>query len=178
MKETLRLSMANPTRLPRVVPKEGWLYVPSADFSFSAQASGGAQKQDAKRQKQQPIQRRQSYYLPAGTIVSVQIHTLHHNPAVFPAPYEFTPERWLDSDPASTRERLDRMNRDHIPFSLGSRGCIARNLAMMELNMTCAAVLESGVLDGARAVGERIEILEWFNSKVRGERVEIEYARA
>lgn len=164
LKETLRLSMANPTRLPRVVPKEGWLYVPSADFSFSSQAPARAQEQQKKKQPQ-------AYHLPPGTIVSVQIHTLHHNPAVFLEPYEFRPERWLDSPP----ELLDKMNRDHIPFSLGSRGCIARNLAMMELNMTSAAVLESGVLDGARGVGERIEILEWFNSKVRGERIEIEY---
>lgn len=169
--------MANPTRLPRVVPKEGWLYVPSADFSFSAQTSSDTQKQNQKekQQKQQRARPRQSYYLPPGTIVSVQIHTLHHNPAVFPAPYEFRPERWLDSE--SAPEQLDRMNRDHIPFSLGSRGCIARNLAMVELNMTSSAVLESGVLDGAKSVGERIEILEWFNSKVRGERIEIEYAR-
>lgn len=170
--------MANPTRLPRVVPKEGWLYVPSADFSLStSQAPGRAQEEQLKKKNSNnnndddDDKQTRAYHLPPGTIVSVQIHTLHHNPAVFPEPYEFRPERWLDS-PA---ELLDRMNRDHIPFSLGSRGCIARNLAMMELNMTSAAILESGVLDGARGVGARIEILEWFNSKVRGERIEIEY---
>lgn len=70
------------------------------------------------------------------------------------------------------------MNRDHIPFLLGSRQCIARNLAMMELNTACAAIVQSGNLDGARNVGDRIEIFEWFNSKVRGERIEIEYATA
>lgn len=149
------------------------MYVPSADFSFStSQATGKAQEEQ--KNKNDDKEKRPAYYLPPGTIVSVQIHTLHHNPAVFPRPYEFKPERWLESPPAL----LDRMNRDHIPFSLGSRGCIARNLAMMELNVTSAAVLESGVLDEARAVGERIEILEWFNSKVRGERIEIEYPPA
>lgn len=139
--------------------------MPSPDFSFSSQASMGAceqKKQDVKN----------AYHLPAGTIVSAQIHTMHHNPAVFPEPYEFKPERWLESPP----EMLERMSRDHIPFSLGSRGCIARNLAMLEFNATSAAILESGVLDGARSVGERIEILEWFNSKVRGERIEIEFS--
>lgn len=158
LKETLRLSMANPTRLPRVVPEGGWTFTPSADFSLS-----GGEVAEKWSQK--------SYFLPAGTLVSVQIHTLHHNPAVFPDPYEFKPERWLESP----SELLEKMNRDHIPFLLGSRQCIARNLAMVELNTACAAVLESGVLDGARNVGERVEIFEWFNSKVRGDRIEIEY---
>lgn len=158
LRETLRLSMANPTRLPRVVPEGGWSYTPSADFSFTSQAPTKARLQ-------------KSYFLPAGTLVSLQLHTLHHNPAVFPDPYEFKPQRWLDSP----QEQLEKMSRDHIPFGLGSRQCIARNLAMMELNTACAAILESGVLDGARNVGEKIEILEWFNSKVRGERIEIEF---
>lgn len=46
---------------------------------------------------------------------------------------------------------------------------------MLELNRASAAILESDVLDGARNVGDKIEILEWFNSKVRGERIEIDF---
>lgn len=154
--------VANPCRLPRVVPRGGWVFTPSTSFSYTEKGPAG---------KAQP-QLQSSYYLPAGTLVSVQIHTMHHNPAVFTDPYEFRPERWIiEAQP----EHLDKMNRDFIPFSLGSRACIARNLAMMELNLACAAILESGVLDGARNVGDKIEILEWFNSKVRGERIEIEY---
>ncbi|KAG8623285.1 hypothetical protein KVT40_008261 [Elsinoe batatas] len=156
IKETLRLSMANPTRLPRVVPEGGWLYTPAADYSFSGPASKTTHR---------------SFLLPEGTIVSCQIHTLHHNPSVFPDPYSFEPERWLESSSG----QLEKMNRDLIPFSLGSRQCIARNLAMAELNMACGGIVESGVLDGATNVGEKIEILEWFNSKVEGERIEIEY---
>lgn len=166
IKETLRLSMANPTRFPRVVPPGGWTYTPSADFSLSAADLTHHQKQSQSQAK--------SYFLPAGTLVSVQIDTLHHNPAVFPEPREFKPERWLESPP----ELLEKMNRDHIPFLLGSRQCIARNLAMVELHTACSAIISSGVLDGARSVGDRIEIFEWFNSKVRGERIEIEYVMA
>lgn len=160
LKETLRLSMANPTRLPRVVPAGGWTFTPSHDFSLGENA-------DSTRSQK-------SYFLPAGTLVSVQIHTLHHNSAVYADPFEFKPERWLDSRP----EQLEKMSRDHIPFSLGSRQCIARNLAMVEFNTACTTILESEVLDGAKNVGEQIEILEWFNSKVRGERIEIEYGDA
>jgi len=46
---------------------------------------------------------------------------------------------------------------------------------MTELNMACAAIVESGLLDGARAVGDKIEILEWFNSKVPDERINIRW---
>lgn len=160
LRETLRLSLANPSRLPRLVPQGGWLFTPSADFSFTEHTRAGK----AQQQPQRPC------FLPAGTLVSVQIHSSHHNPAIFTDPYQFRPERW-----GSPPEQLEKMNRDYMPFSLGSRACIARNLAMMELNMACAAILESGVLDGATNVGDEIEILEWFNSKVRGERIEIEY---
>lgn len=161
IRETLRLSMANPTRLPRVVPQGGWVFTPSTGFSFTDQRPAGETQQQLKR----------SYYLPAGTLVSVQIHTMHHNPAVFTDPFEFKPERWLESPP----EQLTKMSRDFMPFSLGSRACIARNMAMMELNVACAAIIESEVLNEATNVGDEIEILEWFNSKVRGERIEIEY---
>lgn len=137
------------------------MFTPSTGFSFTGQEAASKTQQLSKR----------SYYLPAGIIVSVQLHTMHHNPAVFTDPHEFKPERWLESPPG----QLEKMSRDFIPFSLGSRACIARNLAMMELNMACAAILEGEVLDGATNVGDKIEILEWFNSKVQGERIEIEY---
>jgi cytochrome P450 len=133
IREGLRLSMANPTRLPRVVPPGGFTYPP--------------------------------YSIPAGTNVGVAAYELHLNPAVFSEPEEFRPERWVDAS--------EEMARDWIPFGMGSRACIARNLATVELFMAVERVAESGVLSGARAVGGRIEIMEWFNSKVKGERIEL-----
>ena len=135
--------MANPTRLPRVVPPTGWTY--------TCPSNG------------------RSYHFPAGTLVSAQIHTLHHNAAVFADPTAFRPERWDET--RTDREKLEVMNRDFIPFGLGGRQCIARNLAMMELTLAGRAVVESGVLDRAEAVGDKIEIVEWFNSKVKGEKI-------
>ena len=75
------------------------------------------------------------------------------------------PERWENGTP--------EMNRDHIPIGLGARQCIARNLATMELSIALDKLVRRDVLKGARAVGEKIEILEWFNSKVKGEKIEI-----
>lgn len=139
--------MANPTRLPRLVPQGGWIFHCSIND--------------------------RTYHFPAGTLISCQIHTLHHNSAVFPDPFAFKPERWLESDGYSPSAE---MQRDFIPFGLGARQCIARNLAMTELVLAAKAIVESNVLGGARAVGEKIEIREWFNSKVKGERIELSWA--
>ena len=65
------------------------------------------------------------------------------------------------------------MQRDWIPFGLGPRQCIARNLATQELFLAVRAIAREGVLEGAKAVVKRIEILEWFNSRVKGERMEL-----
>jgi hypothetical protein len=58
-------------------------------------------------------------------------------------------------------------------FGEGSRACTARNLAMTDLCMATEKVIESRVLDGAKACEEKTEIYEWFNSSVKGEKVEL-----
>ncbi|KAJ9604806.1 hypothetical protein H2200_010921 [Cladophialophora chaetospira] len=133
VKEGLRLSMANPSRLPRVVPAGGWTF--------------------------------KHTYFPAGTEISCTPYSLHLNPEVFPDPHEFNPERWI--------EPSEEMMRDAIPFGLGSRQCIARNLATVELYCAVAKIVEAGILEGAKTLTDRIEILEWFNSKVIGERIDL-----
>jgi cytochrome P450 len=140
IREGLRTLRANATHFPRQVPPSGYIYT---------SPSG------------------QTFHLPAGTIVGIAPSTLHFNPAVFPGPHEFKPERWLDPTPA--------MLRDWIPFSLGSRQCIARNLAMMELSMAVRAVVRSDVLRGAETVMEKIEVVEWFNARIVGGKVQIRW---
>jgi cytochrome P450 len=136
VKEGLRLSMANPTRMPRVVPSTGFT-LPSGQF------------------------------LPPNTVIGLQPYTLHLNPAVFPSPTEFLPERWDDPTP--------EMLRDAIPFGLGSRACIARNLATVELYIAVDAIVRDGLLGEAKPCKSKIEILEWFNSKVVGEKIEVRW---
>ena len=139
IREGLRISMANPTRLPRVTPPQG--------LKFTAD--------DGKQ-----------YFIPGGTLVGLQIYTLHFNAEVFPDPFAFKPKRWLEGP---TKE----MQRDWIPFGLGPRQCIARNLAMQELFLAVRAIARDRVLDGAKAVGDKIEILEWFNIRVIDEKIEL-----
>ncbi|KAF2454918.1 cytochrome P450 [Lineolata rhizophorae] len=155
IKETLRLGMANPTLLPRVVPPGPGFLVPGT-----------------------------STLLPPGTTVGLCTYTLHHNPTVFKDPFRFAPERWIAGEGVDGEEGdMETMLRDYFPFGLGARMCIARNLAMQELFLAVRALVSEDVLKAARRVGGRkgsegevvdeVEIMEWFNSKVKGERIEI-----
>ncbi|KAI9642601.1 hypothetical protein NHQ30_009406 [Ciborinia camelliae] len=135
VKEGLRISMANPTRLPHVVPDGGWTF--------------------------------KSTYFPAGSIVGCSAYELHFNSDVFPNPYDFQPERWLEGN------ITPEANKYWFAFGAGSRACIARNLATVELYMAVEKVVESDVLRGARVCQEKVEIYEWFNSSVKGEKIEL-----
>lgn len=54
--------------------------------------------------------------------------SLHHNPSIFgPDHNTFVPEKWLDE--SYNREK----GRYLIPFSVGHRMCIGRNLAMTNI---------------------------------------------
>ncbi|KAI8931307.1 hypothetical protein NX059_011649 [Plenodomus lindquistii] len=133
VKEALRISMANPTRLPHVVPPGGWMF--------------------------------KGIYFPASTIVGCSAYELHFNPSVFSQPQAFEPERWLQA--------TEEMTKYWFAFGAGSRACIARNLATMELQIATGRLAQTNVLKGAKAVPDEVEIYEWFNSKVKGERVDL-----
>ncbi|EFQ93141.1 hypothetical protein CFE70_005086 [Pyrenophora teres f. teres 0-1] len=133
VKEGLRISMANPTRLPHIVPAEGWTF--------------------------------KDVYFPAGAIVGCSAYELHFNPTVFPEPESFIPERWLNATEA--------MSKYWFAFGAGSRACIARNLATMELQFATERLARREALDGAKAVQSQVEIYEWFNSKVKEEKNEL-----
>lgn len=147
VREGLRLGMANPARFSRTVPPGG----------FEIDGT----------------------YIPAETDVGIAPYVLHHNPELFPKPFEYHPERWLDEDNTSqiwSEAQTRKMERDLIPFSTGSRACIARNFATYVLFVATKAVVESGVLEGARTCTETIELEEFFNAKIRNHKLEIEWS--
>ena len=122
-------------------------------------------------------------HLPAGTSVGMAAYVLHHNPKLFPEPFAFRPERWLDdgteTEDGKVNERAERqrreMERDTFPFGAGSRMCIARNFATHELFVAVRVLIESGVLDGAKTCDQIIKLDEWFNASIKGHKLEIEW---
>lgn len=142
IKEGLRLGMANPTRMTRVVPAKG---LQVGDI-----------------------------LLPPGTIVGITPYLVHHDPAVFPEPRSFRPERWLEAGMDMGLKRSN-MEQSLLMFGAGLRGCIGKNLAQQQLLEAVKAVVQSRVLEGARTCQERIEIVEWFNAEIKGHKLEVEW---
>ncbi|MEU4739247.1 cytochrome P450 [Actinosynnema sp. NPDC023658] len=72
--------------------------------------------------------------LPAGAEVIVSPHALHHDPASFPDPYRFDPDRWLSPATEVPRGAF-------IPFAAGARQCVGNVFARAEIVITLATVL-------------------------------------
>ena len=68
----------------------------------------------------------------------MQCYTTQRDPKTFPDPDSFIPERWIGSESVS-----DEMRELHMPFSKGTRVCLGKTLAMMELKLTTSALLKS-----------------------------------
>src|SRR5436853_404915 len=110
-----------------------------------------------------------STHFPSGTDVGCSAFQLHLDPSAFPDPYAFLPERWLVENMATK----GRMNENWFTFGAGPRACIARNLAMTELYMATEKFVESRLLERAKVCQDKVEIYEWFNASVKGEKIEL-----
>jgi len=71
---------------------------------------------------------------PAGTIMSTQAFSLHRDPRYFPDPEKFDHTRWLNVPDA----QLSRQYEVFCPFGAGTRVCVGRHLAEMELRYATA----------------------------------------
>ncbi len=72
--------------------------------------------------------------LAAGTAVMPSIYLVHTNPDLYPDPYEFRPERFLDSRPDTY---------SWIPFGGGIRRCIGAAFAGLEMRIVLREVLSA-----------------------------------
>lgn len=67
------------------------------------------------------------------------------------------------------------MLNNFFAFGKGTRACIAQNLGSAELTWATIKVVQADVLRGAKVVEDEIKILEWFNSRVKGEEILIHF---
>jgi cytochrome P450 len=96
------------------------------------------------------------YQIPGGVTVSVPTYTLHHNPTIFTNPWEYKPERWLEGDTAAVKNYV-------IPFSVGARACIGRNIAYLEIMIVIATLVHRYEF-GFETEGFVLESIERFNT--------------
>ncbi|MDT0388756.1 cytochrome P450 [Streptomyces dubilierae] len=84
-----------------------------------------------------------AWTLPAGTELAYCQHALHRDPALFPDPLHFDPDRWLDSaqqPPAGA----------FLPFGAGKHRCIGDRFALTELITAIATIARRVRLDLTR----------------------------
>lgn len=73
--------------------------------------------------------------IPPGNPISMTSVHVHNDPAIFPEPYEFRPERWL---PLATEGQ--RLQKYIMAFGKGSRKCVGIELGRAEVLTTLACV--------------------------------------
>ncbi|KAE9389422.1 cytochrome P450 [Gymnopus androsaceus JB14] len=76
------------------------------------------------------------YHIPAGTLVLGNSWTILHDPAVYPDPMAFNPDRFLTNDPAV----LDPV---YVAFGYGRRICPGRFMAEGQLWISIACILSA-----------------------------------
>jgi cytochrome P450 len=78
--------------------------------------------------------------VPAGSMVAVLPYLVHRNPAVWPNPSGFDPERFLPGGPPRHRYSW-------IPFGGGKRGCVGAGFARQEAVLALARICRDYRLD-------------------------------
>ncbi|KAF9062643.1 cytochrome P450 [Rhodocollybia butyracea] len=140
IKEGLRVYSAAPSPLERVVPQ-----IPSKTGAVNAGFD------------------LMGFELPPGTVVATQAWSMHRNPAIFPSPDTFSPERWLETDQPGSVEHLARMQQNMMPFGTGSRVCGGQNLAQVMLKVLMAAMVRNFDILAPSETNERsMEIKDSF----------------
>jgi cytochrome P450 family 135 len=86
------------------------------------------------------------YTIPAGTTVAPCIHLVHHREDIYPQPFSFMPERFLDYTPA---------NYTWIPFGSGVRRCVAASFAQVEMKRVMQTVIREVELAAPSSGSER-----------------------
>ncbi|KAF9947321.1 hypothetical protein BGZ65_008911, partial [Modicella reniformis] len=104
------------------------------------------------------------YLIPKGTIVMAQIAQLHRNAEYFPQPNAYIPERWLPEGESPFPPVQDFT---FYPFSAGTRNCVGKNFAMMEMRLILATILTS--YDVELVPGQRTDYVQFITTALASE---------
>ncbi|KAI5780455.1 cytochrome P450 [Geopyxis carbonaria] len=112
------------------------------------------------------------HFFEAGTVLSVPAYSLHHSAQIWGDPAAFKPERWIEP-------QTELQKASFVPFSVGPRACVGRNVAEMEMAVAVATTFKSFTwkfADGERQgdEGRGLETREGFLRKPLGLQVVVE----
>ena len=97
-------------------------------------------------------------WIDEGVTVSVPTYSLLRDEGAFEHPDQYMPERWLTDD----QTKKDRMMKSHVPFSVGPRACIGRNIAYYEQLLVISTLVRW--FDFEVPEGFELKTIERFNS--------------
>jgi cytochrome P450 len=86
---------------------------------------------------------------PPGVVLIASAFLVHHDPDIYPHPYSFRPERFMESEGGQTPGTYT-----WLPFGGGRRRCLGASFAMLEMKIVLRAVIERNLLF---PVGDRPE---------------------
>jgi cytochrome P450 len=102
------------------------------------------------------------YVVPAGSAISISILLVHHREDIYPDPFAFRPERWLDNKPGTY---------EWLPFGGGTRRCLGAALAMAEQQIVLHAIAQHLDLEADRPEPEHAQHRNVTMIPARGARV-------
>ncbi len=147
VQETLRLCSAIPGSEPRIVPKNSSR---NDQFLWFDKKTG------------------KNIVIPSGTIVSMQPHSLHRDPLVFPDPETFKPERWLLTPDS---EKLKNITKHMMVFGAGIKMCLGMHLAKEEIKLGLATIYSrfSSELMDNYDYEKNMKACDMYTTKIYGE---------
>lgn len=102
------------------------------------------------------------YVVPAGQGVSMSILLIHHREDIYPDPFTYRPERWLDRTPGTY---------EWLPFGGGTRRCLGAALAMAEQRVVLEAMVRRLDIEADRPEPEHAQHRNVTMIPARGARV-------
>ncbi|KAM7210181.1 cytochrome P450 [Rhypophila decipiens] len=75
-------------------------------------------------------------HIPASSVVSMSAYLQHNDPAVFPEPGRFQPQRW----PGQEEKQKTNLNRYMVGFGKGSHNCVGSTMAYSIIYKTLATI--------------------------------------
>jgi len=87
------------------------------------------------------------HLIPEGANLAPCIWLTHRRPEIYPDPYAFKPERFLDKGPETY---------SWLPFGGGTRRCIGAAFSQLEMTVVLRTIAERARLEPAEAASERV----------------------
>ncbi|EFX04226.1 benzoate 4-monooxygenase cytochrome p450 [Grosmannia clavigera kw1407] len=109
-------------------------------------------------------------FVPSGTAVGINPYIVGRNEGVWgPDANEFLPERWLKNDGEDNdtyKRRLRQMNAADLAFGGGSRICLGRNVALLEIYKVVATLVLRYKILPSKVPKEFVIFSSWFSRQL------------